>query len=69
MSADRHYRPFTVAPGWPVEVEVHGADGSHLVIVGIVDSVPKSAANTVQKIVVRDAQARVVDDDTPPARS
>lgn len=55
------YRPYLLQPNTPIVVEIRGRDGSHLLVEGVVDAIPWSAGNVAQKVVVRDAVAKVLD--------
>ncbi|MEJ3651493.1 hypothetical protein WEH80_00605 [Actinomycetes bacterium KLBMP 9759] len=57
----RNYRAYGLYPGTPLEVEIHGADGTRLLVRGTIDSVPWAAAGAAQKVVLRDAIARPLD--------
>lgn len=61
MARDPSYRPFTLQPGAPITVEIRGRDGTHLLVEGTVDAIPWSAGNVAQRVVVRDAVAKVLD--------
>jgi hypothetical protein len=55
---DPHFRGYSLAPGWPIELEVHCADGSVALVRGIVDRMPWLAAEIAQRLVIVDAVAR-----------
>ena len=55
---DPHFRPYALAPGWPITVEVHCADGGVALVRGIVDRVPWLAGENAQTVVIVDAVAQ-----------
>jgi hypothetical protein len=46
------------APGWPIQIEVHCADGNVALVRGIVDRVPWLAGENAQRVVIVDAVAK-----------
>jgi hypothetical protein len=65
---DPHFRAYGLAPGCPIEVEVHCADGSVALLRGIVDRVPWLAGNYAQQVVLVDAVARPLPAECPARR-
>jgi hypothetical protein len=55
---DPHFRPYSLAPGWPITIEVHCADGGVALVRGTVDRVPWLAGEIAQRVVVVDAVAQ-----------
>jgi hypothetical protein len=55
---DPHFRPYGLAPGWPIEIEVHCADGGVALVRGTIGRVPWLAGEHAQRVVIRDAVAR-----------
>jgi hypothetical protein len=55
---DPHFRPYSLAPGWPIQIEVHCADGNVALVRGIVDRVPWLAGENAQRVVIVDAVAK-----------
>jgi hypothetical protein len=55
---DPHFRGYSLAPGCPIELEVHCADGSVAYVRGVVDRVPWLAGEIAQRVVIVDAVAR-----------
>jgi hypothetical protein len=55
---DPHFRPYALAPGWPITIEVHCADGGVALVRGVVDRVPWQAANVAGHVVIVDATAK-----------
>jgi hypothetical protein len=61
---DPHFRPYSLAPGWPVTIEVHCADGGVALVHGTIDRVPWLAGEYAQRVVVVDAVAQPLPADT-----
>jgi hypothetical protein len=57
LRPDPHYRPFKVAPQWPITIEIRCRDGSCAIVHGTIDSVPSAAGEHAQHLVVVDATA------------
>jgi hypothetical protein len=55
---DPYFRPYSLAPGWPITIEVHCADGGVALVRGTVDRVPWLAGENAQKVVIVDAVAQ-----------
>jgi hypothetical protein len=55
---DPHFPPYSLAPGWPITIEVHCADGGVALVRGTVDRVPWLAGEIAQRVVVVDAVAQ-----------
>jgi hypothetical protein len=58
LRPDPHFRPYSLAPGWPITIEVHCADGGVALVHGVVDRVPWLAGEHAQRVVVVDAVAQ-----------
>jgi hypothetical protein len=54
----------SLAPGWPITLEVHCAGVRVALVRGVVDSVPWLAGEIAQRVVVRDAVVRPLQADT-----
>ena len=65
---DPHFRAYTLAPGWPIELEVHCVDGSVALVRGTIDRVPWLAGDTAQRVVIVEAVARPLLADPPRAQ-
>jgi hypothetical protein len=55
-------RAYRIRPGQPLTIDVHGRDGTHLQVRGILDTAPElHTSDIATRIVLVDAQARVLD--------
>jgi hypothetical protein len=57
---DPHFRAYQLAPGWPIQIEVHCADGGVALVHGVVDRVPSLAGQYAQRVVIVDAVAQAL---------
>jgi hypothetical protein len=57
LRPDPHFRPYALAPGWPITIEVHCAAGGVALVHGVIDRVPWLAGENAQRVVIVDAVA------------
>ena len=55
-----HFRPYSLTPGQPLEVEVVQPDGGRALVAGVLDMVPSAAGGQALRIRVREAQVRAL---------
>lgn len=54
-------RPYQIEPGNLLTVDIYGADGTRLRVRGVLDSAPEGYGRIATRIVLTDAEARVLD--------
>jgi|SRR4051794_11646652 hypothetical protein len=62
VAPDPHFRPYHLAPQWPITIEIHCTDGSRAILNGTVDAVRHGAGDIARRIVIVDAVAEPLDE-------